>query len=72
MFWIIIFVIFGIILVYLDSVMGKIVFSCIVISIGFLLLYWITKVSLLITLAKLCSVVIIVLIVVTIILAIIR
>lgn len=70
--WIIFFVVLGIIATCLDSVPGKIVFGAGVIAIGFLLISWITGVDVLISLAKTCAVVIVVVVVGTILLAILR
>ena len=61
--WIILIVIFAIIAACLESLPGKLVAGSIVLSIGFLLLRWITGVELFITLAKTCAVIIVILIV---------
>ena len=71
MFWIVVIIICAIIAASLDSVLGKIVFGAAVIAIGLLLLSWITGMSFLITLTKVCAVVIVVAIVGAILLAII-
>lgn len=71
MFWIVVIIIFAIIAASLDSILGKIVIGAAVVAIGLLLLSWITGISFLITLAKVCAVVIVVAIVGAILLAII-
>ena len=71
MFWIVVIIICAIIAASLDSVLGKIVIGAAVVAIGLLLLSWITGISFLITLAKVCAVVIVVAIVGAILLAII-
>ena len=71
MFWIVVITICAIIATSLDSVFGKIVIGAAVVAIGLLLLSWITGISFLITLAKVCAVVIVVVIVGAILLAII-
>lgn len=71
MFWIVVIIICAVIAASLDSILGKIVFGAAVIAIGLLLLSWITGMSFLITLAKVCAVVIVVAIVGAILLAII-
>lgn len=71
MFWIVILVIFAIIAVSLESVVGKIIFGSAVVAIGLLLLSWITGIRFLITLAKTCAVVIVITIAVALLLAII-
>lgn len=71
MFWIIVIVICAVIAVSLDSILGKIVFGSAVVAIGLLMLSWITGISFLITLAKVCAVIIVVAIVGTILLTII-
>ena len=71
MFWIVVIIICAIIATSLDSVLGKIVIGAAVVAIGLLLLSWITGMSFLITLAKVCAVVIVVAIVGAILLAII-
>ena len=71
MFWIVVIIICAIIAASLDSVLGKIVIGAAVIAIGLLLLSWFTGMSFLITLAKVCAVVIVVAIVGAILLAII-
>ena len=71
MFWIVVIIICAVIAASLDSILGKIVFGAAVIAIGLLLLSWSTGMSFLITLAKVCAVVIVVAIVGAILLAII-
>ncbi len=71
MFWIVVIIICAIIAASLDSVLGKIVIGAAVVAIGLLLLSWITGMSFLITLAKVCAVIIVVAIVGAILLAII-
>lgn len=70
MIWAIIIV--ALIAISLESISGKIVFSFAVIAIGLLLLSWITGIEVLITIAKLCAVIIVVTIVITTVIAIIR
>ncbi|MGN0467220.1 MAG: hypothetical protein ACI4GY_00660 [Acutalibacteraceae bacterium] len=62
MIWIILLIICVIIAAILDSFLGKIVIGAAVVAIGFLLLSWITGMSLFITLAKACAVIIVVVI----------
>ena len=71
MFWIVVIIICAIIAASLDSVLGKIVIGAAVVALGLLLLSWITGMSFLITLAKVCAVIIVVAIVGAILLAII-
>lgn len=71
MFWIVILVIFAIIAVSLESVVGKIIFGSTVVAIGLLLLSWITGISFLIILAKACAAIIVITIVAALLLAII-
>ena len=71
MVWIVALVIFAIIAVSLESVVGKIIFGSAVVAIGLLLLAWITSVSFLITLAKACAVIIVITIAAALLLAII-
>lgn len=71
MFWIVVIIICAVIAASLDSILGKIVIGAAVVAIGLLLLSWITGISFLITLAKVCAVVIVVAIVGAILLAII-
>ena len=59
MFWIIVVVICAIIAASLDSLLGKIVIGATVVAIGLLLLSLITGISFLVTLAKVCAVIII-------------
>lgn len=70
MFWIVVLVIFAVIAVSLESTAGKIVFGAAVLALGLLLLAWIMDVSFLITLAKVCAVVIVVTIVAALLMAI--
>ena len=63
MWWVIVLVIIAMIAVGLESVPGKIIAGATVVAIGFLLLRWITGIGLLVTLAKVCAVVIVVTIV---------
>ena len=63
MFWIIIIIICAIIAAFLDSALGKVVAVSAVVALGLLLLSWITGFGFLITLAKTCSVIIVVAIV---------
>ena len=60
MFWIVLLIICVLIAACLDSVLGKIVIGASVVAIGLLLLSWITGISFLITLAKVCAVIIVV------------
>lgn len=71
MFWIVVIIICAIIAASLDSVLGKIVIGSAVVAIGLLLLSWITGISFLVTLAKVCAAIIVVAIVGAILLAII-
>ena len=71
MFWVVVIVICAVIAASLDSVLGKIVIGAAVVAVGLLLLSWITGMSFLITLAKVCAVIIIVAIVEAILLAVI-
>ena len=71
MFWIVVIIICAVIAASLDSILGKIVIGAAVVAIGLLLLSWITGISFLITLAKVCAVIIVVAIVGAILLAII-
>ena len=71
MFWVIVIIICAVIAASLDSLLGKIVIGAAVVAIGLLLLSWITGMSFLITLAKVCAVIIVVAIVGAILLAII-
>ena len=70
MFWIVVIVICAVIAASLDSVLGKIVIGAAVVAVGLLLLSWITGMSFLITLAKVCAVIIVVAIVGAVLLAI--
>ena len=63
MFWIIVFIVVGVIAACLDSALGKVVLCAAVAAIGLLLLAWITDLGFLIALAKVCAVVIVVAIV---------
>ena len=69
MFWVIVIIICAVIAASLDSLLGKIVIGAAVVAIGLLLLSWITGMSFLITLAKVCAVIIVVAIVGAILLA---
>jgi len=71
MFWIVVIVICAVIAASLDSVLGKIVVGAAVVAVGLLLLSWITGMSFLISLAKVCAVIIVVAIVGAILLAVI-
>lgn len=61
--WIILIVIVAIIAACLDSVAGKLTFGGAVVAIGSLLLRWITGLSIFVTLAKLCAILMVVVIV---------
>ena len=63
MLWGIIIIGILIISACLESVTGKIIFGSATIAIGFLLLSWITGIGFLVTLAKICAVIIVVIIV---------
>ena len=63
MFWVIAIIIVAVIAASLDSVPGKIVAGAAVVAIGLLLLSWITGISFLVTLAKVCAVVIVIVVV---------
>ncbi len=63
MFWVIAIIVVAVIAASLDSVPGKIVAGAVVVAIGLLLLTWITGISFLVTLAKVCAVVIVIVIV---------
>ena len=69
--WIVLLVIVGLVAVFADSIIGKIVISAVVLAIGLLLLRWITGITLFVTLAKVCAVIIVISIVGAILLAII-
>lgn len=71
MFWIVVIIIVVLVAASLDSILGKIVIGSAVIAIGLLLLAWITGMSFLITLAKVCAAIIVVTIVGALLLAII-
>lgn len=60
MFWVVLLIICGIVSLCLESTVGKMVFGSGVLAIGLLFLYWITGISLLITMAKICAIVIVV------------
>jgi len=68
--WIVFFVVLGVVATCLDSVPGKVVFGSAVLAIGLLLISWITGAEFLITLAKICAVVIVIVVVGVILLAI--
>lgn len=70
--WIIFLVIVGLVAVFADSIVGKIVLSAVVLAIGLLLLRWITGVALFVTLAKVCAIVIVTVLVGAILLALIN
>ena len=72
MFWIVVIIIVALIAASLDSVFGKIVIGSAVVATGLLLLAWITGVSFLLTLARVCAAIIVITIVVAILLAIIN
>lgn len=63
MFWVVAIIVVAVIAASLDSVPGKIVAGAAVVAVGLLLLSWITGVSFLVTLAKVCAVLIVVVIV---------
>lgn len=63
MFWVVVIIICAVIAASLDSVFGKVVFGSAVVAIGLLLLRWITGISFLVTLAKVCAVIIVITIV---------
>ena len=69
MFWIVIIIIVALVAASLESIPGKIVAGAAVVAIGLLLLSWITGLSFLITLAKVCAAIIVITIVGTILLA---
>lgn len=69
MFWVVVIIVVGVISACLESVPGKIVASASILSIGLLLLKWITGISFLVTLAKVCAAVIVIVIVGVILLA---
>ena len=71
MFWVVIFVIFALIAASTETIPGKIIFGSAVLSIGFLLLRWITGIVLFTTLAKYCAILIVVAIVLALLIAII-
>lgn len=71
MFWVIAIIIVAIIAASLDSLPGKIVAGAAVVAVGLLLLSWITGIGFLITLAKACAGVIVIVIVGVILLAVI-
>ncbi len=70
MFWTVVIVIVALIFVTLESTLGKIVFGAGVVALGLLLLRWITGLTLFVTLAKVCAIVMIVTIVVAILISI--
>lgn len=67
--WIVVIIIVALIAASLESIPGKIVAGAAVVAIGLLLLSWITGLSFLITLAKVCAAIIVITIVGTILLA---
>lgn len=70
MFWIVVIIIVALIAVGLESIPGKIVAGAAVVAIGLLLLKWITGITLFVTLAKVCAILIVIIIVGAILLAI--
>lgn len=67
--WIVVIITVALIAISLESVPGKIVAGAAVVAIGLLLLSWITGLSFLITLAKVCAAIIVITIVGSILLA---
>lgn len=70
--WIVLFVIIGLLAIFADSVPGKITLSASVLTVGLLLLRWITGIVFFVTLAKVCVTVMVVAIVGAILCAIIK
>lgn len=70
--WVVLIVIVALIAAFFDSIPGKIVAGATVIALGLLLLSWITGFVFLITLAKGCAVIIVVVLVGAVLLAIIN
>ena len=71
MFWMVVVIIVAIIAACLDSVIGKIVLGASIVALGLLLLSWISGISFLVALAKICAAIIVITIVGAILLAII-
>ena len=63
MFWVVLIIIIALFSAFLDSGAGKIVMSASVIAIGLLLLRWITGLTMFVTVAKGCAVVMVVVVV---------
>lgn len=63
MWWVVLIVIVALIAMSLESLIGKIVVGAAVVAIGLLLLRWITGLTIFITLAKVCAIVMVVTIV---------
>ena len=70
MFWIVVIIIVALIAVSLESILGKIVFGAGVVAIGLLLLRWITGLTVFVTLAKVCAIIMVVTIVAALLIAI--
>jgi len=70
MFWVVVIIIVALIAVSLESIFGKIVFGAGVVAIGCLLLRWITGLTLFVTLAKVCAIIMVVTIVAALLIAI--
>ena len=70
MFWIVVIIIVALSAVGLESIPGKIVAGAAVVAIGLLLIKWITGITLFVTLAKVCAILIVIIIVGAILLAI--
>ena len=60
MFWVVLLVIVGIIAAFVDTIVGKIVIGAVVVALDLLLLSWITGLAFLITLAKVCAIIIVI------------
>ena len=60
MFWGVLLIIVGIIAAFVDTIVGKIVIGAVVVALGLLLLSWITGLAFLITLAKVCAIIIVI------------
>lgn len=63
MWWVVLIVIVALIAMSLESIIGKIVVGAAVVAIGLLLLRWITGLTIFVTLAKVCAIVMVVAIV---------
>ncbi len=63
MFWVILLVIAGLIILWAKCATGKIVLGCAILAIGALLLSWIMGIAFLLKIAKLCLIIIVVTIV---------